>query len=90
MSTENLQSFYRRFRDDEALAELQSLGDVDAYASAIVALGSENGFAFDAEEVKAALDDPQAFLGDALEGDELSDLELEYVSAGGGKKTAPR
>ncbi|MGQ0655184.1 MAG: Nif11-like leader peptide family RiPP precursor [Betaproteobacteria bacterium] len=79
MSLQSLQSFRKQVNGN---AELESAvrgcltgpqGALDLDALAV--LGKRSGFDFSAEDVRAAM---------AATNDELSDLELEVVSAGGG------
>ena len=82
----NLTEFYRSVRDDEALmARLGEIGSVDTLIDETMAEARARGVTLTAEDVRAALADPEGFLAVAV-GDELTDSELELVSAGMAKK----
>ena len=77
MSVEQVKEFYEQVSEDEDLqSEFEGLESEEAVVEKTVALGSEHGFEFNAEDVKNALKQARA------EAEELDDADLEDVAGG--------
>ncbi len=79
MSTENLRNFYRFLEQHpEKRTQVGKLPDRASFIQEMVRLGSENGFAFSANELESAL----ARLDSPMDESQLSDEELTTVAGG--------
>lgn len=82
MSEDALIDFYRMVREDEALMQrLSSCRDLGTLITALRTEAASRGFEISADTVGEALSDIKSFI-DIANDDELTDLELELVSAG--------
>ena len=78
-SVEQLRQFSRRAAQDAALRyKLQAVKDHAGFILLCVQLGRENGYTFSAEQVESQLG------SEAVNDDELSDVQLDRVAAGVG------
>ncbi len=79
MSQEAVRSFYNKVLQDRSLQErFKSAPNNEAFVQLAVSLGSESGFTFTADDVRAQLKK-----GPAGSGTLLSDHELAAVTGGG-------
>lgn len=77
MSVEQVKKFYEQIQEEEDLqSEFEGPETEEALVEKAVALGSEHGFEFSAEDVKTVMEQARA------EAEELDEAELEDVAGG--------
>lgn len=85
----NIIEFYRAVRQDQPLFDqLVTMQDADQLVEAVMSAGPKFGFDLTQDDVRQGLNSLTEIIAEVGNDEELTDFELEFVSAGGNIDTS--